>query len=169
MGLLWLLLLALAGAASAGDAPAPGANPLEPFAYLVGGAWTAQGEHPGIGPYTADRTYRWIVGGKFIEQHHAMRFAKGDAETRGVIGWDAEKKVVVAWGFGSDGGIAVVRAVPVTPTEIRFEGERTGGLDAGPIRATFRKISDREFEEIAEVRKGDAWEPMVTFRFVRGL
>jgi hypothetical protein len=41
-------------------------RPLKPIEYLVGGTWTAKGKLPGVGPYSAERTYRWALGGKFI-------------------------------------------------------------------------------------------------------
>jgi hypothetical protein len=140
---------------------------LKSIEYLVGVTWTTQGELPGVGKFTAERTYRWALGGNFIEQRHVMRFSTGEMETKGMIGWDPEKKAIVAWGFGSDGGIATSRADPPTPTEIRFEGVRVGDFNAGPIRATNKKESDDEFVEIAESKKSDVWVPMFTFRFTR--
>jgi len=135
--------------------------------YLIGGTWTARGELPGFGSYTAERTYHWVLGGNFIEQRQVMKLANGEVETKGIIGWDVEKQAIVAWGFGNDGGVAATRADHVTATEVRFEGARAGAFNAGPIRATQKKVSDDEFVESAENKKGEVWSPMFTFRFTR--
>jgi hypothetical protein len=140
---------------------------LRPVEYLIGGTWTAQGELPGVGHYTARRTYRWTLDGNFVEQHHAMEFANGQIETKGIIGWDAEKRMIVAWGFGSDGGFAASHADQATLTELRFEGVRVGGFNAGPVRAINQKLNDDEFVEVAETKQGEAWTPMFTFHFTR--
>ncbi len=162
---LCLLLLA-SGALAAGGDPEKD-HPLGPIEYMVGGTWTAEREIPGLGRYTAERTYRWVLGGKFIEQRHVMKFSKGEIETKGIIGWDPEKKTIAAWGFGDDGGIATSHAQRTTPTEVRFEGVRVGGVNSGPIRAANRKVSDDEFIEAAEAKTGNEWTPMFSFRFTR--
>ena len=165
MKVVFLLLLTI-GAIMGGEQPAKD-RPLKPIAYLVEGTWTAQGEMAGIGPYTAERTYRWALGGKFIEQRHVMKFGTGETESKGIIGWDSEEKAIMAWGFGDDGGIATTRAENVTETEIRFEGVRVGGFISGPIRATFNKVNDDEFVENAETKQGNDWTPMFSFKFTR--
>jgi len=141
--------------------------PLAPFAYLVDGTWTAQGEIPGVGSYSAERTYQWVLGGKFIEQRHVMKFQNGEIETKGIIGWDSEKKTIMAWGFGSDGGIATSSVEHATTSEIRMQGVRVGGFNAGPIRASYQKVSENEFLETAEAKKGGDWTPVFRFRFTR--
>lgn len=142
-------------------------SPLKPIDYLIGGAWTAEGELPGVGPYTAERTYQWALGGKFIEQRHVIKFETGESVTKGIIGWDPEKKAIMAWGFGDDGGIATSRGENLTETEIRFEGVRVGGFISGPIRATNKKVNNDEFVETAEMKKGNDWTPMFSFKFTR--
>lgn len=164
-----LLLLIVSAAAPQQERPMSTHGQLESIEYLVGGTWTTQGDLPGVGKFSAERTYHWMLGKNFIEQHHVMRFPGGEMETKGVIGWDPEKKVIVAWGFGSDGGIATSHSTSATPTEIRFEGVRVGVFNAGPIRATHKKVNNDEFVEIAESRKGDAWVSMFTFRFTRAM
>jgi hypothetical protein len=163
-----LPLLILLGAAPQGEKSVMSNNErLKPVEYLVGGIWTTQGEMPGLGTYTAERTYRLVLNGNFIEQRHVMKFAGGEMETKGMIGWDAERKAIVGWGFGSDGGVGTSRAEEATLTEIRFEGERSGGFNTGPIRASIKKTSADEFVEVAEGKKGDVWTPMFTFHFTR--
>lgn len=160
-------LLLVANAVLTATAHAQKDSPMKPMEYLVGGTWMAQGEIPGVGPYTAERTYRWVLGGKFIEQRHMMRFRNGETETRGILGWDPELKVITAWGFGDDGGIATSRAEKLTEAEICFEGVRVGGFVSGPIRSTNRKVSHDEFVEIAERKQGNDWTAMFSFRFSR--
>ncbi len=166
MRTLPLVLLLMASPPEKG-VPMSSQDQLKPLEYLVGGTWTAEGDLPGAGHYTAERTYRWTLDGNFIEQHHVMRFSGGQIETKGIIGWDPEKKAIVAWGFGSDGGVATSRADDATAVEVRFEGQRVGGFNAGPVRATNKKVGDGEFLEVAEAKKGETWTPMFTFRFTR--
>lgn len=143
-------------------------NPLQPLEYLVGGIWKAEGEITGFGKYSASRSYRWALGGKFIEQQHVMRVKETQFETKGIIGWNPDTKAIVAWGFGSDGGITTTSANTATAgAELRLEGNRVGPFHAGPIRATFRKVNENEFVELAEIKKGDQWEQMFSFRFKR--
>jgi hypothetical protein len=96
-----------------------------------------------------------------------MKFRNGQIETKGIIGWDPEKKVIRAWGFGSDGGVTTSHADKTTATEIRFEGVRVGGFNAGPIRATNQKVGKDEFLETAEAKKDKDWTPLFRFRFTR--
>lgn len=152
---------------TAADERSASDDPLQPLAYLVGGTWTAEGELPGVGHYTAERTYRRILGRRFIEQRHVMTFPDGQMETKGIIGWDSEQQAIVAWGFGNDGGIARTRADIVDDDAVRFTGERVGPFNPGPVRATHRRTGPDQFHEIAESKQGDTWRPMFTFRFSR--
>jgi hypothetical protein len=165
--ILSILIAAALPCTSQAEKPISNHDQLELIEYLVGGTWKTQGEIPGVGKFTAERTYRWVLAGSFIEQRHVMKFSSGEMETLGMIGWDPEKKAIVAWGFGSDGGVATSRAIAATATEIRFEGVRVGDFNAVPIRAIQRKESDDEFVENAESKQGDAWVPMFTFRITR--
>ena len=140
---------------------------LDRLAYLVGGRWTAEGEIPGFGNYTAERTYEWMLDGKFIEQRHVMTLPNAEIETKGVIGWNPEQQAIVAWGFGSDGGIATTVGAVIGPDELAFEGKRVGAFNAGDVRATFHKIHDDEFTEKAEIKRDGQWQEMFTFRFRR--
>ena len=140
---------------------------LEPMAYLVGGLWRAEGEIPGFGEFTTERSYEWALAGQFIEQRHVMKLPDAKMEALGIIGWHPDKKAISAWGFGSDGGIAVTDVSAATNDQIRMEGARVGDFNAGPIRSTFRKINNNEFLEIAEVEKDGEWVEMFTFRFRR--
>lgn len=163
------LVLAMAPSIAIGQEAGPpaGEDPLAPLAYMVGGTWTAEGELPGFGEYTAERSYRRILDGRFIEQRHVLRIQGNEIETLGILGWDPDQATIVAWGFGNDGGIATTRADLVTADEIRLDGVRIGEFNPGPIRATFRRVSAEEFVEIAEMKRGDEWVPMFTFRFRR--
>lgn len=141
---------------------------LDPIAYLVGGTWTAKGEIEGFGAYTAERTYGWILDGRFIRQRQVMTIGDDELETLGVLGWDPASETIATWGFGDDGGIATTHARTATADEIELEGRRVGAFNSGPIRATFRKVSEDEFLEIAEMKRGDQWVAMFTLRFTRG-
>ncbi len=167
--LVTYLLMQLLPSVLAGQEKDTGSNDgnLTPIAYLVGDTWTAAGEISGFGKYSAERSYHWVLGRKFIEQRHVMTFPDAEMETKGIIGWNPEKKAIAAWGFGSDGGIAASHVTAATQTEIQMEGTRVGPFNAGPIRSTFRKVNDDEFLEIAEIKKGDDWVAMFTFRFRR--
>ena len=140
---------------------------LKPIEYLVGGTWKATGEIPGLGKYTAERNYRWILNNQFIEQRHVMKLGDQQMETKGILGWDSDQQELVAWGFGDDGGIVTSHAQRDAESGLRFEGVRVGEFNAGPVRATFRKINQNRFQEIAEKKNGDQWIPMFTFEFQR--
>ena len=167
--LLTYVLMMFLPSVLAGQEKQSGSNDdrLTPITYLVGGTWTAKGEIPGFGKYSAERSYRWVLGRKFVEQRHVMRFSETEMATKGIIGWNPEKKAIAAWGFGSDGGFATSHVTAATQNEIQMEGTRVGAYNAGPIRSTLRKVNDDEFLEIAEIRKGDDWVAMFTFRFKR--
>ncbi len=99
-------------------------DPLPPIAYVVGGTWAADGEISGIGKYSAERSYHWVLGRKFVEQRHVMKFSETEMETMGIIGWNPEKKAIAAWGFGSDGGLATSHVTAANHKEIQMEGTR---------------------------------------------
>ena len=83
-------------------------NPLQPFAWPIGRPWVAEGEIPGAGKYTAQRTYRWTLEGRFIEMEQVMRVGGAQSIVVGIIGWDAGKSKVAAWGFADEIGRAHV-------------------------------------------------------------
>lgn len=139
---------------------------LQCLEYLVGGTWVAQGEMPGMGAYTVERTYRWTLNQNFIEQHHVMKMGTMEMEVVGLIDWDAEKGKLAAWGFGNDGEVAASQADP-GEKEVVFLGTRTGGTAGGETRGTYRKVGNDEFAEAVEMRKGDGWVPFLQFHFTR--
>jgi hypothetical protein len=165
--LMPILLCCCVTAFSQGPGSGSGSQPLVPLAYLVGGTWSAEGELPGLGEYAVERSYRWILKGRFIEQRNVMTLPDQEFETLGIIGWDPARESIATWGFGDDGGIAVTQARSVSPDEFELQGERKAMHNAGPVRASFRKVGENEFLEIAQTRKKGEWVPMFTFRFTR--
>ncbi|HXY23105.1 MAG TPA: DUF1579 family protein [Candidatus Acidoferrum sp.] len=149
----------------------PGAQPqeshLRSLEFLIGD-WVAEGELPGAGHFTAERTYRWILDKNFIQQTHKMKIGTAEFEVVGILGWDPQKQKMVAWGFGSDAGIATSESNP-DAKELVFEGQRNLGGTSTPIRATFKKLGPDEFTELAEMKKDGAWISMFTFHFTRKL
>src|SRR5262245_45095109 len=73
MRIAWLLILII-GPVAAADAPP---DPWSPVRFLVGNCrGAAQGE-PGKG--SVERSYEFVLGGKFIEERNASRYeAKGE-------------------------------------------------------------------------------------------
>jgi hypothetical protein len=162
------LLFTLSACAQMKVVPAapPKDNPLKPLEYLVGGTWVAEGDYPGTGHYTAERTYHWMLNRNFIEQNNVIKVGATTIEVKRIYGWDSQKNKLAAWGFGDDGGIATVEADP-TETEISFEGTRSGGGGFSPLRFTLKKLNDNEFTEATETKKDGPWLPLMTFHFTR--
>lgn len=161
-----VILFLCALCASVANLHAQGADPLKPFDYFVG-TWVAEGEFPGAGHYTAERTYRKILDGKFIRMDQVIRIGNTQAATVGIIGWDAEKGKVGAWGFSDDGSLAPTECSMPSSDEFVFEGRLAGGAAPGPVRGTFRATGPDAFTETVHVNKNGEWQAQFQFAFKR--
>lgn len=151
--------------ASVANLHAQAADPLKAFDSFIGGTWVAEGEFPGIGRYTAARTYRKILDGKFIEMEQVMHVGSAQASTVGIIGWDAGKHKIAAWGFSDDGSLALTECSLTSPDEFVFEGRLVGGVAPGLARGTFRRTGPDQFAEMVHVKKDGEWQPRFQFAF----
>jgi hypothetical protein len=139
---------------------------LKPLEYLVGGTWVADGEYPRMGHYSAERTYHWVLNQSFIEQSNLIKLADTQIEARRIFGWDSQKKKIVVWGFGDDGGVASAEAA-ASDVEVAFEGTRSSSVGVNPLRFTLKKLTENEFTENTEAKKDGDWKPLMTFHFTR--
>jgi len=139
-------------------------DPLQALAYLLDGAWTASGEIPGFGKYETVRTYERTLGARFIDFHQTSRVGDNTLEVRGIVGLHPETKKVTAWGFSSDGAIAITQCECKSAEEFVFEGRLVGSPQAGPVRGTFRRTAEDRFVETVERQVEGKWR--VTFELV---
>ena len=142
-------------------------DPLKPFDFFVGGTWVAEGEFPGMGRYTAERTYRKILDGKFIEMEQVTKIGAYQSIVRGVSAWHPDKKKIVTWGFADDGSIAISECECASADRSTFEGRLIGGMDPGPVRGNSRRTGPDSFVEIIEAERNGAWQSHGQFEFKR--
>lgn len=163
----WLLCVLCVLCASVANLHAQAADPLKPFDFFVGGTWVAEGEFPGMGRYTAERTYRRILDGKFVEMEQVTKIAAYQSVVRGVSGWHPEKKRIVTWGFVDDGSIAISEWESASAGAFTFEGRLIRGTDARPVRGSSGRTSPDSFVEAIEAERNGAWQSQGKFEFKR--
>jgi hypothetical protein len=152
---------------SAVNLHAQGADPLKPFDFFVGGTWVAEGEFSGLGRYTAERTYRKILDGKFIEMEQVTKIGAQQSVVRGISGWHPERKAIVTWAFADDGSIAITECDCASAESFTFTGRLIGGMSAGPVRGNSRRTGPDSFVETVEAERNGAWLSHGQFEFKR--
>jgi len=133
---------------------------------LAGGCWVAAGQVPGLGEYTAERAYSWVLGGQFLAERHNMDLGRYAMKWDSVIGWHPDAQKVIQYSFGNDGSIAVCE-LTVQNDELVIEGERFGGARPGPLRRRLKPVSSDQFIEVTEAARRGEWAPVMQMNFVR--
>jgi hypothetical protein len=91
---------------SAGQAPAT-FDKLQPFSFLAGSCW--KGTFAGRA-VTDEHCFQWIMGGRFLRDHHVVRGDSVPYEGETTYAWDAAEKRIIYWyialpGFYSHGNV----------------------------------------------------------------
>lgn len=146
-----LLILTLLPSA---HADAPQAEPLQPFARFVGGAWESDGE------MKVRVVYEWGLNKKLLK---IKSFLVGKDGPRLVyessVYWHPEKKQVIFQSTSATGGIFEGVMTPkdnvYTSVFTSFEGDK-----ATPFRQTLEFIDDDTVTWTVFGKKGDEWVSM---------
>jgi hypothetical protein len=169
LALCFLILAACAGHPPSTSCPAASTTvtappPLKPagdeLAKLLKleGAWRGSGEgEPGLA--TVERTYRWILRGKYLEVRNRSTYApqpknpKGEQhEDVGYISHDKQRKTLVARQFHVEGFVNQYVLESATPDTFVFVSEAIENIPAGfRARETLRLVGDSQLEETFEI------------------
>src|SRR5437899_255878 len=95
-----------------------GSEHLKPLEFLIG-TWSGQGESAKLGKYTEEHVFEWMQDRNFIKAEYTLKTDGKVAWTStSIIGYDLQKKKLVAFVFGRNGAIA-------RGEEIRSDGKGT--------------------------------------------
>jgi hypothetical protein len=155
MRLAWLLILLTGPLAMAADTQP---DPWSPVRFMVG-HWqgVAQGE-PGKG--TVERSYEFVLGGRFIEERNTSRYdaKSGKAQEvhlhRSFISYDKANKKLMLRQFHVEGFVNLYAINPAasTPTRLVFDSVSFENFSHDwKARETYEVISADEFVEIFEL------------------
>jgi hypothetical protein len=141
---------------------------LARFASFIGAVWESEGDVPGAGRYTAERTWTWVLDSAFIRVDQTMRFASGEpiSETM-YIGWDPIESRMHVWGFASDGSYSDGYEVKGEDPRRWIAEGRTFGTRSQEWRITTFQFQDDAFSILIEVRSGSEFTPALTMAFHR--
>lgn len=134
-------------------------DPWIPFQSFIG-VWTGQGSgEPGIGTY--ERSYKFILNGKFIEVRNKSTFeptasnAKGEVhEDLGYISYDRSLKKFRLRQFHIEGFVNEYLLDSISPDQktIVFVTESIENIPSGwKAKETYRVLSENELEESFEL------------------
>jgi hypothetical protein len=135
-------------------APLAGQQP-DPWAPLrsLEGAWAGDSKgKPGVGK--AERTYQFILNGKFLHSKHQGVYPKETHEDWGLISYDRDRKAFVLRQFHVEGFVNQYVWTPADSTtgNIVFTSEAIENIPAGwRARETYKLISRDEFTETFEL------------------
>ncbi len=123
------------------------------------GTWKGeQAGEPGRG--TAERTYQFVLDGRFIQETNTSRYPPEAGKTSGeihhhlsMIGYDSARKRLVFRQFHTEGFVNTYVEEPnADPKTIVFTSEAIENIPAGyRARETYRVVSDDEFVERFEI------------------
>jgi len=146
-------------------------SPLKPFEWLIDGTWYTEGEYPGLGKSRGMRTYRYTLGGRFIEmQQEVLIQPPGGGAQRmavtAILGRNPGTRRLQQWGFARDGSISTAEWDVVAPPAMRFEG-RVVNSSPWRLRGILSRDAADEFVETLEVYNDGGWRPHSESRFAR--
>ena len=152
-----LLLIASATVTSAADDVKP--DPWQPVRFLVG-AWkgTVTGES---GTGTVERTYRFILNDKFIQEDNTSTYPPQEANKKGevhhhlsIISYDRKRKTLMMRQFHEESFVNLYAMKPPAGSGslLVFESENFENFDnAWKARETYEVLSPDEFTETFEL------------------
>jgi hypothetical protein len=140
---------------------------LEPLAWLVG-EWEGRGRY-GDRQFALRFSYAAVLNGSFIQwRYQALDGGKVAFESAGMIGWDAEERTLVEFGFGFDGTIGRSRAEPSGEKDTWiFAGRLSTSSPVKEVRKTIQRIDADHYEETVSARQGDDWITAFSAEYAR--
>jgi hypothetical protein len=148
------LNIGLAGS-SAAQTPAT-FDKLQPLSFLAGSCWKGTFADR---PATDEHCFEWIMGGRFLRDHHVVRGDSVPYEGETTYAWDAAEKRITYWyialpGYYSHGNVEAADHALVfhdtlvlsTPQQL-LATWRASGPDAYTVRV----------EEISNVKSKELW------------
>lgn len=148
----------LATCAFAQDATGPHYEHLKPLEWLVG-TWTSTGKLDSGDEYSDEMVVDWIYGRNFIRSEYKLKVGgKVTWSATTVIGYDVDRKRIVAFGFAANGAISRSEAVPVDKKDTWvFESKISGDFPVKEDRITYTKVDDSTLISEVEVKKDGAF------------
>jgi hypothetical protein len=122
------------------------------------GEWRGTGEgEPGAS--TVERTYRWVLGGRFLEVRNRSTYAaqpknpKGEQhDDVGLVSYDKGRKKLVFRQFHAEGFVNQYVLESSTPDMFVFASEAIENIPSGfRARETLRFLGDGQLEETFEI------------------
>lgn len=133
-------------------------DPMNNVEWLVG-EWRGKTKD-----YESRFVYAKTLNGKFIQwTYQALVEGKVAFESQGYLGWDAEEKRYVEFGFGGDGSIGWGRG-PWKDKTLRLEGKVTG---FGETRKTLTFVDHGKYTEVVESKKDQEWVKVLEAEYTR--
>jgi hypothetical protein len=140
---------------------APAGDQLAQLARLAG-EWRGEGKgQPGTS--SVERTYRWVLGGKYLESRNRSTYEpqpenpKGEVhEDVGYISYDKARKKLVSRQFHVEGFVNQYVLDSSTADDFVFVSEAIENIPAGfRARESLRLIGDDQLEETFEIAEPD--------------
>jgi hypothetical protein len=137
-------------------------DPLQNVAWLSG-EWRGKAKY-GTQEVETRFVYAKTLNGKFLQwTYQALVDGKAAFESQGYLGWEAEEKRYVEFGFGVDGSIGWGRG-PWKDGALTLEGRVTG---FGETRKTLRREGVGKYTETVEAKKDGAWVVVLQAEYTR--
>jgi hypothetical protein len=145
------------GLAGPSDAQTPTRfDKLDPLSFLAGSCW--KGTFTGRA-VTDEHCFEWIMGGRFLRDHHIVRGDSVPYEGETTYAWDASQKRITYWyialpGFYSHGNVTFAEHSLVFHDDLVASTERkllTTWTGSGPDSYTVR------VEEITGGKSKELW------------
>ncbi|HLA69866.1 MAG TPA: heme-binding beta-barrel domain-containing protein [Steroidobacteraceae bacterium] len=153
-----IALMALLFTVAAGAADEAPADRWQPVRFMLG-SW--QGEASGEpGKGTVERSYEFVLGGKFIEEHNTSSYAATAPDRtpeihhhRGFLSYDKARKTLMLRHFHEEGFVNLYALEPSSPaTRLVFESVSFENFsNEWKARETYELISPDEFIETFEL------------------
>lgn len=140
---------------------APAGDQLAELARLAG-EWRGEGKgQPGTA--SVERTYRWVLGGRYLESRNRSTYApqpenpKGEVhEDVGYISYDKARKKLVSRQFHVEGFVNQYILDSSTADGFVFVSEAIENIPAGfRARESLRLVGDDQLEETFEIAEPD--------------
>jgi hypothetical protein len=107
------------------------------------------------GHETIQRTYRWTLGGKFMEMKAVGQDGATELIAWHYLGVDPGTGKVTLWEFTAEGnGPILTQTESSARGELRLEGRFRVGTQSGPLRVTWKKEAGQLQEELEQLRDG---------------
>lgn len=141
---------------------------MKPLEYFVG-SWTGE-ESASFGRGKGERTYRFILQGRYLISQNVSRFPPRESRPRGethedwtIFSYDAGRQTYIVRQFNSEGFVNhfALDAASSVPRMMRFVGESSENAPPGTrVTLEYEIVSENEFVERFDVAFPGAAQPM---------